>query len=163
MTSVRKKIAAAVGGAGLLLGIGLLLACPAFAQYNNNSARNQTKPEVLIDPGMIYNDHPMNWIGKSVELRNVTVQDTNDSGNFWVGSDNDHRLLVVKEKGENDNLRAMKFHKGDIVTIYGTVRAASRYIAEANDADKGSVHDAEKTSGVVLLADSISVNSSTQR
>ena len=52
----------------------------------------------------------MSWVGKTVTLQNVTVQDTNDAGSFWVGTDNDHRLLIVREKG-NDNLKAMKVHK----------------------------------------------------
>jgi hypothetical protein len=68
-------------------------------------------------------------VGKSVVLQNVTVQDTNNSGNFWVGSDNDHRLLVVKQK-DNDNLKAMTLHKGDVVTVTSTVEAASRYMAQ---------------------------------
>jgi hypothetical protein len=97
-----------------------------------------------------------------VELKNVTVQDTNDTGNFWVGSDSDHRLLIVK--AENDpNLKAMRFHKGDIVTITGVVHPASRYMAEQTSASSGSMRDALGSSGVFVLAQNISVTSSTNR
>ena len=65
------------------------------------------QPETLIDPGRIYNDkQPTSWVGKPVVLQNVMVQDTNDSGNFWVGSDGHHRLLIVKQEN-NANLKAM--------------------------------------------------------
>ncbi len=160
------------------LGIGLLLTVSGFAQSGTPDDRAVTAPNsavdsaqgaaaqgapmVLVDPAKIYNESPMTWVGKSVELKNVTVQDTNNSGNFWVGSDNDHRMLVVKKKG-NDNLRAMRIHKGDVVTVSGEVQAASRYQAAETTAESGSMHDAEKTSGVFLLADRLHVDSSTHR
>ena len=53
---------------------------------------------VLVDPAKIYNKSPMSWVGKLVVLKNVTVEDTNDSGNFWIGSDNDHRPCCVMKK-----------------------------------------------------------------
>jgi len=121
------------------------------------------QPEVLIDPAKIYNDNrPISWVGKPVVLQNVMIQDTNDTGNFWVGSDGHHRLLVVKQDS-NANLKAMRFHKGDIVTISGTVQPASKYMAQATTETDGSMHDAEKSSGVFLLADNVTVASSTHK
>ncbi|HZQ68922.1 MAG TPA: hypothetical protein VFA68_10425 [Terriglobales bacterium] len=130
---------------------------PSAAQSETNPA-----PDVLIDPGVIYNDkHPGNWVGKSVTLQNVMVQDTNDSGNFWVGQDGSHRLLIVK--ADNDpNMKALHVKKGDIVTVSGTVQPASRYAADQTSAEKGSMHDAEKSSGVYLQANDLSVRSSTR-
>jgi hypothetical protein len=111
---------------------------------------------------VIYNDsQPTSWVGKSVTLKNVTIQDTNDSSNFWVGSDSDHHLLVVKSKS-NVNLNAMRLHKGDIVTISGVVRPASEYMASKTGAEKGSIEDARNASGVFLNADDITIASSTQ-
>jgi hypothetical protein len=153
---------------------GLMISTIVFAQGNNPNAQGSTSNDnasqsvansdatVLIDPAKIYNENPMGWVGKSVVLQNVTVEDTNNSGNFWVGSDNDHRLLVVK-KTDNDNLKAMKFHKGDVVTITGTVDAASRYMAQEKSAEAGSMHDAQKTTGVFLLASKVYVASSTHK
>jgi hypothetical protein len=121
------------------------------------------QPETLIDPGRIYNDkQPTSWVGKPVVLQNVMIQDTNDSGNFWVGSDGHHRLLIVKQEN-NANLKAMRFHKGDVVTVQGTVQPASKYMAQETTAGSGDMHDAEKSSGVFLLADNITVNSSTHK
>jgi uncharacterized protein YdeI (BOF family) len=148
----------------------------AFAQSGTESGQGSTMPNsaavqgsdssqtavTLVDPAKIYSESPMNWVGKSVTLQNVAVQDTNDSGNFWVGTDNDHRLLVVRQK-DNDNLKAMKVHKRDVVTISGTVEAASRYRANETSAESGSMHDAEKTSGVFLLANTLTVSSSTHK
>ena len=78
-----------------------LLAGPMAAQSprpaGDNSWQASAKRgdyEPLTDPGLIYNDkQPTRWVGQAVTLKNVTVQDTNDSGNFWVGSDGGHRLL----------------------------------------------------------------------
>lgn len=121
------------------------------------------QPEILIDPGKIYNDkQPISWVGKPVVLQNVMIEDTNDSGNFWVGSDGHHRLLVVKQDS-NANLKAMKFHKGDVVTVTGTIQPASKYMAQATTESDGSMHDAEKSSGVFLLADNVSIASSTHK
>jgi hypothetical protein len=121
------------------------------------------QPETLIDPGRIYNDkQPTSWVGKPVVLQNVMIQDTNDSGNFWVGSDGHHRLLIVKQEN-NANLKAMRFHKGDVVTVQGTVQPASKYMAQETTAGSGDMHDAEKSSGVFLLVDNITVNSSTHK
>jgi hypothetical protein len=121
------------------------------------------QPEVLIDPAKIYNDkQPISWVGKPVVLQNVMIQDTNDTGNFWVGSDGHHRLLIVKQDS-NPNLKAMRFHKGDIVTVTGTVQPASKYMAQATTESDGSMHDAEKSSGVFLLADNVTVASSTHK
>ena len=117
----------------------------------------------MIDPGKIYNDkQPISWVGKPVVLQNVMIEDTNDSGNFWVGSDGHHRLLVVKQDS-NANLKAMKFHKGDVVTVTGTIQPASKYMAQATTESDGSMHDAEKSSGVFLLADNVSIASSTHK
>jgi hypothetical protein len=127
------------------------------AQTNSTS-----DPVVLVDAAKIYNENPLGWVGKAVVLQNVTVQDTNKSGDFWVGSDSNHRILVVKQNG-NDNLKSMTFHKGDVITISGTVQAASRYMAQDKSTESGSMHDAEKTAGVFLLADSINVDSSTHK
>jgi hypothetical protein len=121
------------------------------------------QPEVLIDPAKIYNDkQPISWVGKPVVLQNVMIQDTNNTGNFWVGSDGHHRLLIVKQDS-NPNLKAMRFHKGDIVTITGTVQPASKYMAQTTTESDGSMHDAEKSSGVFLLADNVTVASSTHK
>jgi hypothetical protein len=129
---------------------------------SQNTATDQQSPIELVDPGKIYNENPMGWVGKSVVLKNVTVQDTNKSGNFWVGLDNDHRLLVVKAQG-NDNLKAMTLHKGDVITVSGTVQAASRYMGQTSSAEMGSMQDAQKSSGVFLMATDVNVNSSTHQ
>ncbi len=123
---------------------------------------SDTAPNVLIDAGTIYNDkNPGNWVGKRVTLQNVTVQDTNNSGNFWVGQDGGHRLLIVKDNSD-PNTKALHVKKGDVVTVTGTVQPASRYAAQETSAEKGSMHDAEKSSGVYLDASNLSVNSSTR-
>jgi hypothetical protein len=158
------------------LAVSLAFSGLAMAQENANNAgtraqnnqpmasqnQNGEHATVLIDPAKIYNENPMGWVGKQVVLQNVTVEDTNNSGNFWVGSDNDHRILVVKQNS-NDTLKAMSFHKGDVVTIHGTVKAASRYMAHETTASEGSMHDAQKSTGVFLLANQVSVNSSTYK
>jgi hypothetical protein len=121
------------------------------------------QPETLIDPGRIYNDkQPTSWVGKPVVLQNVMIEDTNDSGNFWVGSDGDHRLLIVRQEN-NATLKAMRFHKGDVVTVTGTVQPASKYMAQQTSESGGDMHDAEKSTGVILLADNITVSSSTHK
>jgi len=156
--------------------VGLVLTSAALAQMapsttgqrpNSSSAEQgnrssqATSPTVLVDPGKLYNEKtPTEWVGKSVVLQNVQVQDTNDTGNFWVGSDDDHRLLVVK--ADNPNLSALRFHKGDIVTVTGVVRPASQYMAGQTTASSGSMKDALNSSSVFLLANEISVSSSTQ-
>lgn len=157
----------------LLLATGLLLVSGAFAQTAPDNSQPQSsstaaqagntgQSNVLIDAGEIYNDKtPGHWVGKNVTLQNVTVQDTNDSGNFWVGQDGSHRLLIVKDDS-NPNVKALHVKKGDVVTISGTIQPASRYAAQENSAEKGSMHDAEKSSGVYLQANDLSVNSSTR-
>lgn len=123
---------------------------------------NNGQTQELVDPGVIYNDkNPGSWVGKTVTLRNVMVQDTNKGGNFWVGSNGHHRILVVKPQ-DNANARALQVHKGDIVTITGTVQPASKYAATETGARKGSMHDAEDSSGVFLQASDLSIASSTQ-
>src|SRR5512146_2130968 len=104
---------------------------------NDQDKQGQTMGQTIIDPAQIYNDKsPLSWVGKSVTLKNVTVQDTNDSGNFWVGSDSDHRLLVVKPSAAQDaNVSALKFHKGDIGTMSGVDRSASDYLASQTSED----------------------------
>ena len=141
---------------------------PNNSQSNmgNNSQQNtanNSEPQQLIDPGVIYNDkNPGNWVGKTVTLKNVMVQDTNKGGNFWVGQDGHHRILVVK--GDNNpNMKALQVHKGDIVTITGTVQPASTYAARESGTRKGSMNDAENSSGVFLQANDLSVASSTHR
>lgn len=127
-----------------------------------NSADNNTTSQTLVDPGQIYNDkNPGNWVGKSVTLKNVMIEDTNNSGNFWVGSDSSHRLLVVKPE-DDPNVKAMRFHKGDVVTITGVIQPASKYESRQTGAEKGSMHDAEKSSGIFMMANDISITSSTQ-
>jgi len=136
----------------------------ATANDGSNAAQSTPNSDatVLIDPAKIYNENPMGWVGKAVILQNVTVEDTNNSGSFWVGSDNNHRILVVKQQ-DNDNLKAMSFHKGDVITITGTVEPASRYMAQEKSAEPGSMHDAQKTSGVFVLATKLYVASSTHK
>lgn len=117
---------------------------------------------VLGDPGNIYNAKtPTNWVGSSVTLRNVLVQDTASDGNFWVGADADHRLLVIR--GDDPALTAMLFQKGDVVIVTGLVNPASSYIEEATSASEPSLKEAEQSSGVVLLAEQITIASSAQR
>src|SRR5205814_8945504 len=151
---------------GLLVGTGLAQATEPSGSAGNMNAQTAStsdSQQALTDPGQIYNDKtPASWTGKSVTFKNVSVQDTNDDGNFWVGADSDHRLLVVKS--ENDpNLKAMRFHKGDVVTISGVVQAASKPMAQKTGAHSGSMLDAMKSSGVFLLANNISIASSPQR
>ena len=140
----------------------------AFAQSGTESSTmpsgsdNSQASVTLVDPAKIYSEQPMSWVGKSVTLQNVAVQDTNDAGSFWVGTDNGHRLLIVRQK-DNDNLKATKVHKRDVVTVSATVEAASRYLAKETSAESGSMHDAEKTSGVFVLANSLTVDSSTHK
>lgn len=141
---------------------------PNNSQSNmgNNSQQNtanNSEPQQLIDPAVIYNDkNPGNWVGKNVELKNVMVQDTNKGGNFWVGQDGHHRILVVKEES-NPNVKALQVHKGDIVTVTGTVQPASMYAARETGARKGSMNDAENSSGVFLQANDLSIASSTHK
>lgn len=130
------------------------------AQENQNPSNNE-QPVVLIDPGKIYNQDPTNWVGKKVELKNVMVEDADKAGNFWVGSDKNHRLFVVKSKN-NPNLVAKEFHKGDIVTIDGTIHPAGETEAQETNASNGKMNKARKTSGVFLLADDVNIASSTQ-
>ncbi len=133
---------------------------PASDQSSNSADNSQN--QVLVDPGMIYNSkHAEDWVGKAVTLKNVMVQDTNKTGDFWVGSDGHHRLLVTKPE-DNPNIKAMTFHKGDVVTIMGTIQPASKYEAGETGAQKGSMHHAEDSSGVFLMANDISITSSTQ-
>jgi len=176
-------------GLGALLAVGLLLGPAAIAQSSNpqdqsspqtaspsygaqqstqpqnttgqdNSASNQ-EPVTLVDPGKIYNQDPTNWVGKRVTLQNVMVQDADKAGNFWVGSDKGHRLLIVKSKSD-PNLAAKEFHKGDIVTITGTIHPAGEAEAQETDASNGKMKKARNTSGVFLLADDVDIASSTQ-
>ena len=149
----------------LTLSLGMLpasLLAQTPAADESSPSANRSQNQELVDPGVIYNDkNPGSWVGKSVTLRNVMVQDTNKSGNFWVGSDNDHRILVVRSE-DNPNIKAMRFHKGDVVTIKGAIQPASRYEASKTEAEKGSMHDAEKSSGIFMMANDISITSSTQ-
>jgi hypothetical protein len=140
-----------------------LIAQNPSASDPNSTSANPNQNQELVDPGVIYNDtNPGSWVGKSITLKNVMVQDTNDTGNFWVGSDNHHRLLIVRNEN-NANLKVMRLHKGDVVTINGTIQPASKYEAHKTGEEKGSMHDAEKSSSVFLMADDISVDSSTHR
>ncbi len=178
---VRGSLSTALLGAGLLIGgtavaqmspqqpaqpgqsqNGQWNAPPATDQTQVDQSANAGQATVLVDPGKIYNSSsPTAWVGKPVVLQNVMIQDTNDTGNFWVGSDSHHRILIVKS--DNDpNLAAMRFHKGDVVTVYGTVQPASKYMSQETTASSGSMHDAEKSSGVFLLANKVSITSSTQ-
>jgi hypothetical protein len=138
-------------------------ATPEQNQGNMGEQGNNTaEPQQLIDPGVIYNaKSPGTWVGKSVTLKNVTVQDTNDSGNFWVGSDGHHRLLVVKSSSNLD-LHALRLRKGDIVTVTGVIDAASDAMSQKTGAEKGSMRNAEKSSGVFLLANNVQIKSSTE-
>lgn len=141
------------------------MAQTATPDAEGNNSVTSTVPDdatVLIDPAKIYNENPMGWVGKTVILKNVTVQDTNHGGSFWIGLDDHHRLLIVKQSG-NDNLKAITVHKGDVVTISGVVQAASRYEAQSESAEKGSMNDAQQSSGVFVLANDVTVASSTHR
>lgn len=134
---------------------------PQSSDSQMEQPASNTQPIVVIDPGKIYNANPTSWVGKSVVLQNVMVQDTNDTGNFWVGSDSGHRLLIVKASN-NPDLDAKRFHKGDVVTVQGIVQPASKYMAQQTTASSGSMKDAEKSSGVFLLANDVTIASSTQ-
>jgi hypothetical protein len=119
--------------------------------------------QVLIDPGKIYNDRtPTEWVGKSVQLQNVMVTDTNDSGNFWVGVGGKHRLLIVK-RPDDPNEQALRIHKGDVVNITGVVEPATDEWAQKTKADTGSMHDAHGGAGVFLFASNVSIASSTSK
>lgn len=171
-----------------LLAIGLLFGIQAIAQNQSTPEQNgsQATPPanqqpaqgnmaapdqetqntdqqsvVLVDPGKIYNQDPTSCVGKRVTLQNVMVQDADKAGNFWVGSDKNHRLLVVKSK-DNPNLLAKIFHKGDIVTIDGTIHPAGDIEAQETDASNGKMKKARQTSGVFLLARDVNIASSTQ-
>ncbi len=116
----------------------------------------------ILDPGLIYAaKSPDQWVGKTVTLRNVAIQDTNNDGNFWVGRDGHHRLLIVKQDN-NPNLTALHVRKGDVVTVTGTVQPASKYQSNVTSSSKGSMHDAEKSSGLFVMAESISISSANQ-
>lgn len=129
---------------------------------NQPSNSNNQEPQELIDPGVIYNSKQAGtWIGKTVTLKNVMVQDTNKTGNFWVGSDSHHRLLIVKPTS-NLELNALRVHKGDVVTITGEIQAAAEALADKTGAEKGSLHDAEHSSGVFLMANNVNIKSSTR-
>src|SRR3954453_22795900 len=107
------------------------------ASENSSNSADAGQNQELVDAGVIYNDkHPDRWVGKSVTLKNVLVQDTNRSGNFWVGSDNNHRILVVKPEN-NASVKAMKFHKGDVVMVTGVIQPASNYEAAKTGPKKG--------------------------
>src|SRR3954452_3391638 len=113
--------------------------------------------QVLIDPGKIYNDKtPTEWVGKSVQLQNVMVTDTNDSGNFWVGVGGKQRLLIVK-RPDDPNEQALRIHKGDIVNITGVVEPATDEWAQKTKAEMGSIHDAHGGAGVFLFASNVSI------
>ena len=173
-----QKLLVLFAGLLLMLPVGLLAQnmpasqdnqnMPSNSQSNmgNNSQQNtanNSEPQQLIDPAVIYNDkNPGSWVGKNVELKNVMVQDTNKGGNFWVGQDSHHRILVVKEES-NPNVKALQVHKGDIVTVTGTVQPASMYAARETGAHKGSMNDAESSSGVFLQANDLSIASSTHK
>jgi hypothetical protein len=126
-----------------------------------NPSQNNDQPVVLVDPGKIYNQDPTSWVGKKVELQNVMVEDADKAGNFWVGSDKGHRLLIVKSRN-NPNLLAKEFHKGDIVTIDGTIHPAGDVETQETNVSNGKMKSARKTSGVFLLADEVDIASSTQ-
>jgi hypothetical protein len=146
----------------MLLPAGLLAAQNTAPSEQNSASADNSQNQVLVDPGVIYNQkQPGKWVGKTVTLKNVMVQDTNNSGNFWVGSDSSHRLLVVKPEN-NPTMSALRMHKGDVVTVSGTIQAASKYEAGKTGAEQGSMHDAENSSGVFLMADNVSITSSTQ-
>jgi hypothetical protein len=131
------------------------------SERNDSTSASGNRREV-VEPGKIYNDRqPTRWMGKSLTLQDVTVQDTNATRNFWVGSDEHHRLLVVKPESI-PSLNAMRLHKGDIVTIAGVVRPASDYMSTKTGAEKGSMDDAKNSSGVFLMAYKVTIISSTQ-
>ena len=139
---------------------------PAYPQSNAGSATAQEQndsqsPTVLVDPGKIYNMDPTSWVGKRVTLQNVMVEEADKTGNFWIGSDKNHRLLIVKSK-ENPNLVAKSFHKGDVVTIDGTIHPAGDIEAQETSASNGKMKKARQTSGVFLLANDVDIASSTQ-
>jgi hypothetical protein len=145
----------------LLLPMAETLAAQTSHLDQNSTSTSSTSSEI-VEPGKIYNDsQPTRWVGKSVTLQDVAVQDTNDSGNFWVGSDDHHRLLVVKP-ATSQNLHAVRLHKGDLVTITGVVRPASDYMSAKTGAEKGSMDDAKDSAGVFLMADKLTIISSTQ-
>jgi len=172
-----KKLLVLLAALAVMLPLGLLAQNTPASQDNQNMPNSQSnmgnntqqnmgnnaEPQQLIDPAVIYNDkNPGSWVGKTVTLKNVMVQDTNKGGNFWVGQDGHHRILIVKPDSD-PNVKNLQVHKGDIVTLTGTVQPASTYAARENGARKGSMHDAENSSGVFLQASDLSIASSTHR
>ncbi len=172
-----QRLAMLVAAFILMLPVGLLAQNMPASQDNQNmpnsqsnmgnntqqNSANNSEPQQLIDPAVIYNDkNPGSWVGKNVELKNVMVQDTNKGGNFWVGQDGHHRILVVKPDSD-PNVKNLQVHKGDIVTVTGTVQPASMYAARETGARKGSMNDAESSSGVFLKASDLSIASSTHK
>jgi hypothetical protein len=89
-----------------------------------------------------------------VTLTNVTVQDTTQTGNFWVGTDDAHRILIVKPESD-ENLRSIQVQKGETVTISGTVRPANDFMASMTGTDRAMMGNAKSTSGVFVLADKV--------
>lgn len=153
----------AVFGTVLFLAAAMAAQNSMPSQNNQDSANTAGNNQVLIDPGVIYNaKSPTSWVDKTVTLKNVMVEDTNNSGNFWVGSDSHHRLLIVKPSS-NLNLNALRTHKGDVVTVTGVVKPASQYLAQKNGAEKNSMNDAKNSSGVFLLASNVNIKSATQQ
>ena len=134
---------------------------PAPDNSTQNQSPDNTQATVLVDPGKIYNEDPTHWVGKHVVLQNVMVEEGDKAGNFWIGSDKHHRLLIVKNKN-NPNLAAKEFHKGDVVTIDGTIHPAGDYEASETNASTGKMQKARNTSGVFLLAEDVDIASSTQ-
>jgi|GEM_PF-4679763 hypothetical protein len=133
------------------------------APSNQQSNAAAQEPQNLIDPGVIYNSKQAGtWIGKTVMLKNVMVQDTNKNGNFWVGSDDHHRLLIVKPTS-NLELNALRVRKGDVVSVTGEIQAAAQALSDKTGAEKGSLRDAENSSGVFLMANTVNIASSTRR
>jgi outer membrane biosynthesis protein TonB len=132
----------------------------------NNNAASPTQPSASTSPTatsegantdaseILSGGNSEKWLGKPVTLTNVTVQDTTETGNFWVGTDDAHRILIVKPASDA-NLRSIQVQKGETVTISGTVRPADDFMASMTGTDKTVMSNAKSASGVFLLAEKV--------
>ena len=157
MRALRNRLSLCLISLGLMLG-GVAVAQtvqPANAPQTPRVTTRNVQPRVVTDVNSILAKNATHWLGKMFTLKNVKVEDTNDTGNFWVGPNDDHRLLVVKKY--TGPIVDIKVHTGAIVTVTGTIEPASKFEATASSASQDSMGDARDSSGVFLLADKMTI------